>query len=97
MIYLAATDWNEVTGIATGALALRTFGLVISAIIAAVLARRNINTQLWAQEMAQHQIEASYRPLLRPTRLTVRCGVGDRGLAWRVPESDRSSIERYLA
>lgn len=79
MTYLAATDWNEVTAIATAALALLTFVLAIAAIVAAVLAKRDIDTQLRtsaedlratreatqaAQTMAQRQIDASHRPLL---------------------------------
>jgi hypothetical protein len=78
-VHAASVDWNEVTALATGALALLTFLLVIAAIIAAVLAKRDIDTQLEtsaedlkatreatqaAQTMAQRQIETSYRPLL---------------------------------
>jgi hypothetical protein len=76
---MAATDWNEVTAIATGALAVLTFLLVIAAILAARYAKSDIETQLktsaedlratreatqTAQAMAQRQIEASHRPLL---------------------------------
>jgi hypothetical protein len=74
-----AVDWNEVTAIATAALALLTFILAGAAIHAARYAKRDIDTQLEtsaadlratreatvaAQEMAQRQLEASYRPLL---------------------------------
>jgi hypothetical protein len=76
---MAATDWNEVTAIATGALAVLTFLLVIAAILAARYAKSDIETQLktsaedlratreatqTAQAMAQRQIDASHRPLL---------------------------------
>jgi hypothetical protein len=76
---LAGTDWNEVTGLASGALALLTFALVIAATVAARYAKRDIETQLAtsaedlratreataaSQEMAQRQLESSYRPLL---------------------------------
>jgi hypothetical protein len=77
--YVAATDWNEVTAIATGGLAVLTFALVIAAFFAARYAKRDIDTQLQtsaedlkatreatqaAQTMAQRQIESSHRPLL---------------------------------
>jgi len=79
MSYVATTDWNEVTAIATAALAGLTFVLAIAAIIAARYAKRDIDTQLQtsaedlqvtreateaAQAAAQRQIEASHRPLL---------------------------------
>ncbi len=79
MSYVAATNWNEVTAIATAALALLTFILAIAAIIAAYFAKRGIDADLEtsaedlratreateaAQTMAQRQIETSYRPLL---------------------------------
>lgn len=79
MSYVATADWNEVTAIATAALAFLTFVLAIAAIIAAYYAKRGIDAELRtsaddlrvtreateaAQTMAQRQIETSYRPLL---------------------------------
>ncbi len=78
MTYLAATDWNEVTALATGALAVLTFALVVAAFFAARYARRDIEAQLQtsaedlkatreategAQSAVQRQIEASRLPL----------------------------------
>jgi hypothetical protein len=72
MGHLLATDWNEFTAIATGALALLTFILAGAAIIAAGYARRGIEADLQtsreateaAQTMTQRQIESTHRPLL---------------------------------
>jgi hypothetical protein len=79
MSYVAATDWNEVTAIATALLAVLTFLLVIAALFAARYARRDIEAQLQtsaedlkatrdateaAQAAVQRQIEASRLPLL---------------------------------
>jgi hypothetical protein len=72
---LAATDWNEVTAIATIALGGVTAVLAIAAIVAAWYARRGLqaaSADLKAtqeatkvtREMSQQQIEASRRPLL---------------------------------
>lgn len=71
-MHAAMVNWNEVTALATVA-------LVLAATAAAIYAKRDIETQLQtsaealkatrdatlaAQEMAQRQIESSYRPLL---------------------------------
>jgi len=72
MAHMAAIDWSEVTALATVA-------LVIAATAAALYAKRDIEAQLHtsaddllatreatkaAQEAAQRQLRASYRPLL---------------------------------
>ncbi len=75
MGYLAATDWAQTTAEATVALAVVTGALAVAAIIAAAFTWRGLRTAAEdlratqdattvAQEMAQRQIEASYRPLL---------------------------------
>ncbi len=72
MAYMAAIDWSEVTALATAA-------LVVAASAAALYAKRDIDAHLHtsaddqratreatkaAQEAAQRQLRASYRPLL---------------------------------
>ncbi len=79
MAYVAAIDWSEVTALATGALVLVTVALVAAAGVAALYAKRDIDAHLKtaaddlhatreatkaAQEGAQRQLRASYRPLL---------------------------------
>jgi hypothetical protein len=75
MGYLAATDWAKITAEATVWLAVVTAVLAAAAIVAAVFTWRGLRTAAEdlratqdattvAQEMAQRQIEASYRPLL---------------------------------
>lgn len=75
MGYLVATDWAKITAEATVALAVVTAVLAVAAIVAAVFTWRGLRTAAddlratqeattVAQEMAQRQIEASYRPLL---------------------------------
>lgn len=68
----ASIDWNEVTALATAALALLTFVLAGAAIIAAKYARQAIAADLKtareateaAQRMTRLQIESTHRPLL---------------------------------
>jgi hypothetical protein len=72
MVYMAAIDWGEITALATVA-------LVVAASAAALYAKRDIDAHLRtsaddlrvtreatkaAQEAAQRQLQASYRPLL---------------------------------
>jgi hypothetical protein len=75
MGHFAATDWTEITAEATIALAAVSAVLAVAAIVAAVFTSRGLHTAAAdlratqesttvAQEMAQRQIEASYRPLL---------------------------------
>ena len=75
MGYLVATDWAKITADATVALAVVTAVLAVAAIVAAVFTWRGLRTAAddlratqeattVTQEMAQRQIDASYRPLL---------------------------------
>jgi hypothetical protein len=75
MVYFAATNWTEITAEATIALAAITAVLAAAAIVAAVFTWRGLRTAAQdlratqeattvAQNMAQRQIEASYRPVL---------------------------------
>jgi hypothetical protein len=76
---IPATDWAEVTALATVGLALLTLALVTAAVVAAHYAKQDVDAHLRtsaedlkatreateaAQRAVQRQIEASHRPLL---------------------------------